>query len=353
MSNILNNGAVLPSGLLGADSNYDFSGFNKSYKNYPLRMGVITACYPIGSENNRSKLTNEYDVSVFEQHEDLGTTVITYKNCLCSEGLGSIADFFEKTLRVKEDSNSKKDVPNTKHQNGAVVLLMCLDGVSDKGIILGALTHPDRKSTITDEGPRMEGEFNGMNLKVEKDGSAKITFKGATDNNGKIIDESQGDTVIDIEKDGTFQVSHENITQRLEKSGNASLTAKKDISNTTEENFNISAKKNIVMKADKDSHWDTTKFTLNANGSANIFCNGLNVESQATMSMNGKSLKVDAASMAMIKSPSITLDGQVALGGAGGLPVLILSTQMIGIGNLGAPVMSTAIFGFANKVTGK
>ena len=80
-------------------------------------------------------------------------------------------------------------------------------------------------------------------------------------------------------------------------------------------------------------------------------CQKLEVKSESDINLKGSQIQIEAESMAMIKASSITLDGLVALGGAGGQPVLILSTMFIGIGNLGIPVISNAISGFATKVT--
>lgn len=347
----MDNGAVLPNGLLGVNDENMMAGFNKTYKNNALRIGVVVSSYPTSSDRNRSKLTTEYDVLVVEQHEDKGTTTLLYRNCMSSEGLGSIADFFEKALRPKKNKTTKGESVNLKGQDGAIVLLLCLDGMSDKGIIISALTHPDRKTTLKDEGPRLEGEYNGVNIKVEKDGSTSLTFRGATNNNGKPTDSSQGDTIISIEKDGSFQVKHKTITQRLGKNGKASLTSDDDISNTTKKNFNVTATENIALKATKNFTLDCADLTAKASGSASLECQKLSVQAQSEISLKGSQFKVEAESMANIKATTITLDGQVALGGDGGQPILLLSTQFIGIGNLGAPVMSTAISGYATKVT--
>jgi hypothetical protein len=353
MSNILDNGTVLPFGLLGASGAESVSGFNKTYRNYPLRMGIVARCYPIDDPNNSSKLTNEYDVLVFEQQEDLGSTIITYKNCLSADGLGSIADFFEKTFRVREATPENKEFIDIKNQNGAIVLLLCLDGVSERGIIIGAITHPDRKTTIQNAGPKLEGEFNGLNVKIENDGSATLTFKGATDNYGKPKDSAQGDTEVKIEKDGSLQASHDSITQRYDRNGKSTLTTKDDISNNTNTNFNIAAKQNISMSAQKDFSLSSNNATMNAQGSATIMCQSFNLSSQSSMSMTGDKLQIEATSLAGVKAPQITLDGLVYLGGQGGQPVLLMTTVMAGVGNLGAIVLSTPIYGFANKVYGQ
>lgn len=345
MSNVMNNGAVLPTGLLSETGNSMMAGFNKTYKNNALRIGVVVASYPVSDDKNRSKLTTEYDVLVVEQHEDKGSTTLLYRNCMSSEGLGSIADFFEKALRPKKKKTTKGDSVNLKGQDGAIVLLLCLDGMSDKGIIISALTHPDRKTTLTDEGPRLEGEYNGLNIKVEKDGSATLTFRGATDSEGKVLDKEQGDTVVGIEKDGSFQIKHKTITQRLAKDGKASITADDDISNTTKKNFNVDATENIAMKATKNFSAEMVDFLAKASGSATLECQKMAIKSQSDISVKGSQIMVEAEALAKIKSSQITLDGLVSLGGEGGMPVLILTSIILGIGNLGAPVISTAITG--------
>ncbi|NJO48225.1 MAG: hypothetical protein HC840_00755 [Leptolyngbyaceae cyanobacterium RM2_2_4] len=61
--------------------------------------------------------------------------------------------------------------------------------------------------------------------------------------------------------------------------------------------------------------------------------------------IKGSEFKVEAESMAKIKATQITLDGLVNLGGDGGQPVLILTSIIYGIGNLGVPIVSQAITG--------
>jgi len=348
MTTRMKNGAVLPTGLLSVNSQAMMEGFKKSYQNSSLRVGVITAVYPKGDAKNVTNLANEYDVIIFEQNEKQSATPITYKNCLSAEGLGSIPDFFEKTLRVQTKEGSNVD---TKNQNGAVVLVLCLNSVTDKGIILGALTHPDRTSTLVDAGPRLEGEFNGVNIKVEKDGSTSLTFNGATDNDGNIIDSTQGPTTLSVEKDGSFQTSHKTITQRFDKGGVASLTAQDNITNTTQKDFDVTASNDINLTATNNFNISTTQLAGNISGSASLTCASGSISSSGTFGIKSSTFSMEAQSLANIKAPVVVIEGQVSLGGQGGLPVLTLGTTFIGVGNLGIPVISRAISGFANKVT--
>ena len=351
VNNFLSNGAVLPSGLLGENIHGMMEGFKKTYQNSSLKAGIIVESYPVDSENNVNKLVPEYDVMCFEQNEDQGSTVINYKHCIAANSLGSIADFFEFTIRKLKNKKTKGSTPSPQGQNGSIVLLLCLNGFSDSGIIIGALAHPDRKTTLKDEGPRLEGEYNGVNIKVEKDGSTSLTFRGATDNDGNTLDKEQGDTVLSIEKDGSFQTKHKTITQRLYKKGQASLSADGDISNTTKKNFNVTADENIALKASKNFSLECADLTEKASGSALLECQRLSVKAESSVEIKGSEFRVEAESMAKIKATMITLDGMVSLGGDGGQPVLLMSTQMIGVGNLGIPVVSSVITGFAFKVT--
>ena len=347
MNNYLKNGAVLPHGLLTHSKNDLMGGFNKSYRAYPLRLGIVLKSYLVTDENNVSGLTTEYDVSVFEQNEDKSATTIIYKNCMSSEGLGSIADYFEKSLRPLKNKDDQGPGIALKGQDGAIVLLLCLDAMSDKAIIISSVTHPDRKTNIQNEGPTLAGEFNGVNIKVNVDGSTSITFKGATDNSGKPLDSSQGNTELSIEKDGSYQVQHKTITQRLDKNGKASLTADDDISNTTKTNFNVTTTKDIVMNASGDMTATMTKLNLTASGSAQLMCQKLTVQAQSDIVLMGSNFTVQAEAMAQITAPQITTNGLTFLGGPGGQPVLLLSAMFIGIGNLGLPVISQAISGFS------
>lgn len=275
MSNFLENGTVLPHGLLETNDSDSIAGFNRTYRNTSLRMGIVVKCYTISDSKNISKLTNEYDVLVFEQIENSGISIVTYKNCISSEGMGSIADYFYKSLRVRKKSNKK--VINTKNQDGALVLIHCLDGMTEKAIIISSLAHPDRASKLKTSEPYMEGEYNGVNIKVNEDGSTSLTFKGATNNDGTAKDASQGNTEIKIEKDGSYQVDHKTITFRLDKSGTASLTAK--------ENVNVTAQGNITFQV-------TGNTTINSNGKCDVKSSGKTTVTASEINLNGASGKV-------------------------------------------------------------
>jgi hypothetical protein len=353
MNNYLGNGSVLPSGLLSNNPHAMMDGFKKTYRNTALKTGVIVQTYAIDNPQNISKLFSEYDVLTFEQNEDTGTSVSTYKNCPMASSLGGLADFFEMSLRKITKVTTQGPVPLPYGNNGSVVLLLCLNGLSDTGIIVGALGHPDRKTTIATDEPHLEGEYNGVNIVVNADGSTSLTFMGATDNYGNVIDSTQGNTVMSIEKDGSYQVMHKTITERLDKNGKYTLTTQDDITLDTQTDFDVNTKKDVNVSATGDFNATMNNLAMTAQGSAQLMCQKLDVQSQSDLNLNGQNFAVQAETMAGIKAPQITLTGMVALGGTGGQPLLLLSAIMYGTDSLGGPVISNAIAGFTLMVTGQ
>lgn len=229
MSNHLGNGTVLPHGLLGINSGDSISAFNRAYKNTPLRMGIVTTIYPYNDPKNYTKLTTEYDVTVLEQNENSSCTNIVYRNCVSSEGMGSVADYFEKNLRQQTQNDNTGGAVNTSGQNGAIVILLCLDAYTQKAVIIGGLTHPDRQTNLASAEPQLYGEYNGVAVVINPDGSTSLTFNGATNQNGEVTDPSQGPTTVAIATDGSFSVGHSTATFTMAKSGVVTITATQTI----------------------------------------------------------------------------------------------------------------------------
>lgn len=346
----LKNGTVLPYGLLSLDRKSAASGFEKTYKNFSLKSGIVVRSYDIENDANVSKLIPEYDVVVIEQDGNRAVTPITYKNCISASSFGSVADFFETRLRTQKKVKDKKTQgKDFSGQDGAIVLLLCLDGSGEKAIIIGALPHPNRKSKLKGKGQILAGEFNGLAVSVADDGSANLTFKGATDNEGVPLDKEQGNTSFDIEKDGSVQFKHKGATQRIEKGGNFLLA--------NEGTTTVQSKKSTTIKTDDaltiESKNDTTakmnKFVLEAQGSASMKAQSFDISGQSKIDLKSQMVSIIGESQIKAQASQITLEGQVFLGGAGGQPIVLPTTQFLGTGNAGFPVLSTAIGPFATK----
>ena len=245
MTNFLDNGTVMPHGLLSCSPSDFLRGHNKSYNNTALRFGVIKNIYSVNDPKNISKLSTEYDVDVIEQDMNRGIAPITYKNCLSVDALGSVADFFEKNFREQTQSDNAQ-LPLTKGQNGATVLVLCLDATTGKGVVLGGFNHPDRPTTLVDDQPRLSGQYNGVGIAINPDGSCSLTFNGATDNNGVPTDSSQGVTQFQIQTDGSYQLTNSSVTILGSKSGALTITATGDV-NVNCDNANVTASGDAII----------------------------------------------------------------------------------------------------------
>lgn len=344
---------IPPSGLLGDISEEKVSFTNKKFANTPLRVGVITECYDIDDEKNLNKLIPEYTVITEEVGEDQGIRYVTYSNVISADAFGGIADFFEYKIRptvVKIDGNPEQVSHDFKKQNGTLVLMLCLDGFSESGIIIKGFPNirnpqTQRKTTLTkDAGHHMEGEFNGVNWKVNKDGEFVLTFKSPTDNNGKIIDEKYSGTFSKIDKTGSFEVKDQHNHVRMDNDkGGFNLKTDADYKLETDKNVEVTAKKDIINKA---ANW-----AAEYSGSASQKSASWNVEVSGQVGIKASGAVKIESSATEIKSKQVTIQGNsVFLGAAGGSPAIIATTKFQGIGNEGKTVMSMAIGPFSKKV---
>ena len=359
---------VPPSSLLKVLDSNKISSLSKRFENTALRIGVITECYEIDDKKNITKIVPEYTVITQESDGQMGVKYVTYTNVISADKVGGVADFFEYKLRatkVKIDDHSQKNSHDFKKQNGTLVLLMCIDGFSEKAVIIGGVANSQnektqRKSTLTKEnGLHLEGEYNGLNWQINKNGEFIITFKSPTDNDGKIIDKKYSGTYVKIDKTGSFEIKDSKNSTRMDND-------KGGITTSTKGDHSVSAESNIINKATKDiketaSNWNieltgsatqkAASWAMEVSGEVKVKAGGaLNIEASST-EIKSKSKVGIETNMLDVKGKSINLEGkQVNVGGAGGMPALTMSTKFLGIGNLGAPVICNAIGPFSPVV---
>lgn len=348
---------TLPSSLLSQHSGRQNGTFNHEFKNFGLKTGVIIKTYETDDELNLLKIGPEYDVVIHEQDANRGITSVTYKNCQFMENFGGIGDFLDIKRRAPTDTKYKTEQDIEKF-DGSMVLMMCIDGVSNKGIILGAITNPNRKTTLTKEaGNHLEGQFNGLNWQINDDGALTVTFNSGTDNKGKPQDEEAGGANWKIEKDGSIELSDGNSesirldktakTASLSSENSASITsAKKDVSITAGASVNISAKKDLIASAEGKAAFSASKtFDVKAKGAMKVEAKELKFESKSMIQMKAQSkIGIEASSMLELDAPIVKI--------AGGTQPTLKAYELVvlGTGNLGIPVISTVIAGFSTKV---
>jgi hypothetical protein len=324
--------------------------FQNIYENTTLKLGVVVKVYEIDSKENINKKFPEYDVMTIEQNGKSNAGVTRYNKCICIDGFGGLADFFEYKLRPKskviEPSKEPKVAFSTNfaNQTGSMVLLLCLDGSIDKAVIIKSLPHFGRKTNLTKEnGVHMEGEYNGINWKVNKDGEFTLTFKSATNDEGKIVDKKYSGTFVKIDKTGSFQAKDKhNFVKMDNDKGGISLTTDATQTTNADKNIELTAKADFVVKSNK---WNTEVAGSATNKAASW---GMEVSGDVNVKASGP-IKLDS-SLLDVKTKTVNIQANAINLGAGGSPAIILTTKFIGIGNLGGPVISSPLGPFSSVV---
>jgi hypothetical protein len=346
---------VMPSGLLSAEKRSTMSTFNKKYKNTPLRMGCVTKIYEIDDENNNSKNDKnsaivQYDVMVEQITEDgKGTNFVKYDRCMRMTGFGGLADFFEYKLR-----DSEVDFEETysfTQQDGSMVILLCLDGFSEMGIIIGSVKHYDRPTTLDKKaGLHLEGEYNGLNWKINKDGELVVTFKSKTNNKGEPQDETAGGTHFQIDKEGSVDINanlegDEETYMRMDKKN-------KDVGLKAGANVGFTAKKDVAMNADgKITGKAKGAVEFTAEGAAKVSAkSSLDLEGESAVNVKGGNVIISGQNGVIIEGQQCMIDTQKVFVGQGGTPAVIATTKFVGQGNHGAPVNCSAVGPFSSSV---
>jgi hypothetical protein len=341
---------------------------SKIFGNNTLKVGAVIEVYEPEDKNNVSKASAEYDVMVIEQDKSNGINYSIYRNCLALDSFGSVADYFQVKYRKPKDSKKVRSNTKLKDQQGSIVLILCLDGNAEKAVIVGALAHPNRKKTLNkDSGHALEGEFNGIKYTIDKSGGLTITFKGATDGDGKPISAKEGGSQIKIEKDGSVELNDAPLSEydkagnlktnkassavsgeyekvRIDKTAQSiSQSARKDISATSGANVNISAKADVNMKMNN--------LIAQAEGSVKYKSAGeFGVSTDSAFNLKAASGQVTLDDSLMIKSNNVNINAQTVSLGAGASPAVTMNTIFQGVGFAGVPVFSHSIGPYSSVV---
>lgn len=270
-------------------------------------------------------------------------------------------------------------------KQGDIVLIAYINGISGEGIIINAINHPGRPRLFTpDDGVVFESEFNGVNKSINSDGEYTTTFKGIQTNiaildepaTGDIIappeyDTAIGSTYTKFDKTGGWEVSDNSESDlqsiKIDKasgmiiitSGSSTLTIDKAAGSYTFDN-----KETTFNTADKFSIM-TKEVSIEA---TDVKIDATDIESKGKWKQDGKvKIKGDVKITGKLKQTGdvkvlgktditgavkvtgatsltggLAVTGPVALAG-GANPLVYDIALIIGTGNLGAPVVSSAI----------
>lgn len=355
---------ILPSSLLTFAEDSYFDTFEHAHHNVALRLGIVKTIYKVEDEKNVDKDTIQYDVLCFQQDKDKGITPIIYKNCITIDSFGGIGDFFE-FIKTKPTNGEDK----LKAEDGSYVLLLCIDGTSSRGIIIGSVPHHNRKSTLLKaKDKHMEGEYNGLRFKINDDGELTITFKGKTDNKGKPKTPKSGGSQIKMEKDGSVEINDRDLDPELAAGNNKEAKAegekpkpeyekiridktkqsidiisRKDQNQKTDKNYNLTVKENTNHK--------TKDLVVQAEGKASYTVKGVfNIKADGAYSLTAANVQVKSDNAIQMQANNVQIQASQVSVGAGGTPAVISSTMYITY-VLGIPFPSYAVGPYSSTVT--
>ena len=256
---IMEDGTVVPH-YLGLQSR-GYVEDTGNFTNFALRLGEVKDVIDPSSDQSLTGKYFEYSVEV--QHRDgsgPGTSTM-YTNCLLINLFGTGGDRCRYTLR--KDDKDNKDQEDDGVGIGAKVLLLCVNGEGTRTWIIGGVRDPetDEEKDTQDDGHNWLWEFNGLKQTINKDGEFTITFRGATDNKGKLKDgvkEENGNAKLFFDKDGgcTFSdgdkgkeklvFSKKDKKTTMESGGTMALKAPDGVTIDTDKNTVITADKTYI-----------------------------------------------------------------------------------------------------------
>lgn len=257
----LPDGTILAHYFTPVESDSESTG---QFDNLPLRFGeIIDIVYP-GDPRSSSKSV-EYTVSVNQRNGGGLIATIIYTRCVVSTIFGGVADKETHTLR-----KAGKSIDSLS--NGSKVLLACINGETNYGVILGGLRDDQLDIPEKDLGHNSFFEFNGVNITIDKDGQYKILVKGATLPDGTPVPGVSLDITgqsISLLKDGSIKLATNSDNQFL---------------------FFDNTNKKVILVADKE-------LDITSNGNIIIKSTGVRVGSASDAWILGSTFRQAMAAM--------------------------------------------------------
>ncbi len=283
-------------------------------------------------------------------------------------GVYNYEDFSHQTFNHEQDPMANRDL---KACPGDLVLVAYINGIRNFGTIIGALRHKGRQEKISNKSGYMS-EFNGVETNINDFREYTLTFKGLPTNIKKLDSSSRakidppaydgkiGSGYLKWDKTGSFTVS-DNATEKVQSlkidkpngkiiitSGATVLTIDKNTESYTiqnkittinsSESFSLNTKKTNIAssesytlkspKIDTEGKW-SQKGDVKIEGNTDIVGN-VKIEGNTKQTGN------------ITLEGNLKTEGKVDLAG-GSYPLIYDIVMVIGVGNLGAPVISNAI----------
>jgi hypothetical protein len=224
---------------------------------------------------------------------EYGTTLVPLA-CTIMTRWGGVQNFEEYRLR-SYNASTATDVLGAAYKPyhtrvGDMVVVSCIRGQSREGIILGAVSHPGRKSKLKPDNLEYRSQFNGIETTITKAGGYRVT-------NNAIVS-----TPLDVAIPGAPippEVKNPVVSGTYFEIGDDGSWSATD------------GKKQLI-KIDKSGLKTTitsgkNSITLEVAGGTSLAAVKLDVESTTDINIKTKQLNVESALTAKIKSPKIAI----------------------------------------------
>lgn len=197
----------------------DDSHYNGMFSNNMLRLGEVQEILYPDDKLNRSKKFIEYNVLVYN-YENGTFNSIVYHNCMEINSFAGLADKMSFTLRADDTVSKAKKSSFVSSGLGSKVLVLCLNGARDQGVIIGGVRDDkdETEKSPKEKGHNLHFNFNGIDLAINKDGELILQYQGKTEADGKInkdVDKNAVGTTLTIHKNGNFVVSTKDNKQTV------------------------------------------------------------------------------------------------------------------------------------------
>lgn len=323
-------------------------------KEYSIRVGMVRD--RIYVQKGRE---TKYIVEVWKENKLYPMT------CTRTSRFGGLYNFEEYNYRGFKAGEDNASLGNFQFIPGDQVIVAAMNGESREGIILGCIKHRGRDEVLpsVDNEIAYISEFNGLQTAINKSGEYRVTFKGCPTNIKNLenaptgseyeqpkYDLEKGYSYYEFDKDGSFMLTDNSNDEnpqyiRVDKpSGKIEIVSGKTsfVIDKAVESYTITNKSTTFEAAD-DWNLNTKATTIKSTDIIEMETSAFKTKGDWQEEGN-KEIKGNIK-----QTGNLELDGELQTTGptslAGGSHPLVYDIALtIGVGNLGAPVISNHVF---------
>lgn len=192
----------------GLDPGVELKGNNS------MLVGEIIKVYAIDEpSNDPSGADAKYTVCDVMVHRANGSTEVIPRCKIMQPSWGGSPNNFLETLGPNPGPNQSDLKKDGSQRTSQQVLLSFVDGRKDAAVILGTVPHSAKpaksRRPSKKKGIYLEAEFQGLNWKINNDGSFEMIFNGPRNDKGELIGKD-GPTTMKIDAKGNVQITTNN-----------------------------------------------------------------------------------------------------------------------------------------------